>query len=190
MNFVELPFVTASGEVSRGEKMLYAGTDPESYITEYTLVNEDTVSDVVCGFQVLGSGFSSPSRGGGGGRTCAPTTSTALSLSLSLPLSLSQFRRDRSFSSTINPLRTDPATKGSTSTISPGTNLPSLSLFLSSLSLFLAISICFWIRLSGLGVDLPVAEEAGVHVPPPLRLHGDHCTGQTTGPNPLYHRDD
>ena len=27
--------------VSRGEKMLYAGTDPESYITEYTLVYED-----------------------------------------------------------------------------------------------------------------------------------------------------
>ena len=31
----ELPFVTASGEVSRGEKMLYSGTDPESYITKY-----------------------------------------------------------------------------------------------------------------------------------------------------------
>ena len=30
-----------AGEVSRGEKMLYAGTDPESYITEYTLVYED-----------------------------------------------------------------------------------------------------------------------------------------------------
>ena len=28
------------GEVPRGEKMLYAGTDPESYITEYTCVNE------------------------------------------------------------------------------------------------------------------------------------------------------
>ena len=27
-----------AGEVSRGEKMLYSGTDPESYITEYTLV--------------------------------------------------------------------------------------------------------------------------------------------------------
>ena len=27
-----------SGLVSRGEKMLYSGTDPESYITEYTLV--------------------------------------------------------------------------------------------------------------------------------------------------------
>ena len=24
------------GEVSRGEKMLYSGTDPESYITEYS----------------------------------------------------------------------------------------------------------------------------------------------------------
>ena len=29
------------GEVPRGEKMLYSGTDPESYITEYTLVYED-----------------------------------------------------------------------------------------------------------------------------------------------------
>jgi len=28
-----------SGEVPRGEKMLYSGTDPESYITEYTLVH-------------------------------------------------------------------------------------------------------------------------------------------------------
>ena len=40
---VELPFVTACGEVSHGEKMLSSGTDPESYITEYTLVYEDTV---------------------------------------------------------------------------------------------------------------------------------------------------
>jgi len=31
----------ASGEVPRGEKMLYSGTDPEPYITEYTLVYED-----------------------------------------------------------------------------------------------------------------------------------------------------
>ena len=38
---VELSFVDASGEVPRGEKMLYSGTDPESYITEYTLVYED-----------------------------------------------------------------------------------------------------------------------------------------------------
>ena len=30
------------GEVSRGEKMLLFGTDPESYITEYTLVYEDS----------------------------------------------------------------------------------------------------------------------------------------------------
>ena len=30
-----------SGEVPRGQKMLYPGTDPESYITEYTLVYED-----------------------------------------------------------------------------------------------------------------------------------------------------
>ena len=29
-----------AGEVSRGEKMLYFGTDPESYITEYTFVYE------------------------------------------------------------------------------------------------------------------------------------------------------
>jgi len=29
------------GEVPRGEKMLYSGTDPESYITEYALVYED-----------------------------------------------------------------------------------------------------------------------------------------------------
>ena len=29
------------GEVSRGEKMLYSETDPESYITEYTLVYEE-----------------------------------------------------------------------------------------------------------------------------------------------------
>jgi len=40
------PFVVCyrmeySGEVSRGEKMLYAGTDPELYITEYTLVYEE-----------------------------------------------------------------------------------------------------------------------------------------------------
>jgi hypothetical protein len=32
---IDSGFVTASGEVSRGEKMLYSGTDPESYITEY-----------------------------------------------------------------------------------------------------------------------------------------------------------
>jgi len=30
-----------SGEVPRGEKMLYSGTDPESYITDHTLVYED-----------------------------------------------------------------------------------------------------------------------------------------------------
>ena len=29
------------GEVSRGEKMLESGTDPESYITKYTSVYED-----------------------------------------------------------------------------------------------------------------------------------------------------
>jgi len=31
------------GEVSRGEKMLYSGTDPESYITEYTSVYEENI---------------------------------------------------------------------------------------------------------------------------------------------------
>ena len=30
-----------SGEVPRGEKMLYYGTDPESYITEHTLLYEE-----------------------------------------------------------------------------------------------------------------------------------------------------
>jgi len=29
------------GGVSRGEKMLYSGIDPESYITEYTFVYEE-----------------------------------------------------------------------------------------------------------------------------------------------------
>ena len=29
-----------AGQVPRGEKMLYSGTDPESYITEYTKVYE------------------------------------------------------------------------------------------------------------------------------------------------------
>ena len=33
---VERPSVEASGEVPRGEKMLYSRTDPEPYITEYT----------------------------------------------------------------------------------------------------------------------------------------------------------
>jgi len=31
------------GDVSRGEKMLYSGTDPESYITEYSLVYEENI---------------------------------------------------------------------------------------------------------------------------------------------------
>jgi len=35
------PSVIDSGEVSRGERMLYSGADPESYITEYTLVYAD-----------------------------------------------------------------------------------------------------------------------------------------------------
>jgi len=36
-----LTLIDSYGEVSRGERMLYSGTDPESYITEYTLVYED-----------------------------------------------------------------------------------------------------------------------------------------------------
>ena len=35
------PAGMCSGEVPRGEKMLYSGTDPESYNTEFTLVYED-----------------------------------------------------------------------------------------------------------------------------------------------------
>ena len=35
--------IDSDGEVPRGEKMLYSGTDPESYITEYTLVYEDKI---------------------------------------------------------------------------------------------------------------------------------------------------
>ena len=34
MSVDPLPSVEASGEVQRGEQMLYSGTDPESYITE------------------------------------------------------------------------------------------------------------------------------------------------------------
>ena len=34
-------------KVSRGEKMLYSRTDPESYITEYTSVYEAKTFDVV-----------------------------------------------------------------------------------------------------------------------------------------------
>ena len=34
-------------KVSRGEKILYAGTDPESYITEYTIVYEEYSSGVI-----------------------------------------------------------------------------------------------------------------------------------------------
>ena len=40
-----VPFVEASGEVPRGEKMLYSGADPELYITEYILAYEDKLSD-------------------------------------------------------------------------------------------------------------------------------------------------
>ena len=38
---IDSGLVGRTGEVSRGEKMLYSGTDPESYITEYTLVYEE-----------------------------------------------------------------------------------------------------------------------------------------------------
>ena len=40
-----------SGEISRGEKMALRGTDPESYISEYTLLNEhnDAISANVDG---------------------------------------------------------------------------------------------------------------------------------------------
>ena len=38
--------MTVSGEVTRGEKMLNSGTDPESYITEYTLVYEENTPKV------------------------------------------------------------------------------------------------------------------------------------------------
>ena len=34
--------IEASGEVPRGEKMLYSETEPESYITEYALLHKDT----------------------------------------------------------------------------------------------------------------------------------------------------
>ena len=36
------------GEVPHGEKMLYSGTDPESYITKYTLVYEENIMDGGC----------------------------------------------------------------------------------------------------------------------------------------------
>ena len=39
-------WLVGSGEVPRGEKMLYSGTDPESYITEYSLVYEDYSLDL------------------------------------------------------------------------------------------------------------------------------------------------
>ena len=38
--------VRSVGEVSREEKMLYSGTDPESYITKYTLVYEYLITKV------------------------------------------------------------------------------------------------------------------------------------------------
>ena len=43
---VELPFVTTSGEVSRGEKIALRETGPESYVTEYTVVYEDNPAPV------------------------------------------------------------------------------------------------------------------------------------------------
>ena len=33
-----------AGEVPRGEKMPSSGADPESYVTEYTLVNEEPLN--------------------------------------------------------------------------------------------------------------------------------------------------
>ena len=48
-----------SGEVSRGEKMLYSGTHPESYTTEYTLVYEENTE--ICTGNILEiSGFGNP----------------------------------------------------------------------------------------------------------------------------------
>jgi len=43
-------------EVPRGEKMLYSGTDPESYITEYTLVYEDKTK-ILRGLRSSGGSF-------------------------------------------------------------------------------------------------------------------------------------
>ena len=48
------------GEVPSGDKMLYYGTDPESYITEHTLVYEDkitpqTVARCLVGVEVYSS---------------------------------------------------------------------------------------------------------------------------------------
>ena len=49
---LETPFVLRDGlrvgEISRREKMIYSGTDPESYITEYTLVYEENEEHSVC----------------------------------------------------------------------------------------------------------------------------------------------
>ena len=36
-----LSVIDSGGEVPREEEMLYSGTDPESYITEYTLVYKE-----------------------------------------------------------------------------------------------------------------------------------------------------
>ena len=40
------------GEVPRGETILYSGTDPESYITEYTQVYEQKISPPVCSWKI------------------------------------------------------------------------------------------------------------------------------------------
>ena len=37
---IEIKLDNSAGEVSRGEKMLQSGTDPETYITEPTIVYE------------------------------------------------------------------------------------------------------------------------------------------------------
>ena len=46
--------MSSAGEVSRGEKMLESGTDPESYITDYSLVYE--------GEPGIGPGLAAPAR--------------------------------------------------------------------------------------------------------------------------------
>ena len=68
-----------SGEVPRGEEMLYSGTDPRSYITECILVFQD-VQGVGCriqgslcgvqgsGFRLWGSGLRQTGLGGSGSR--------------------------------------------------------------------------------------------------------------------------
>ena len=58
--FCEIENILNWGEVPRGEKMLYSGTDPESYVTEYTLVYEDSTG-ASSGNTQLSTGASSSS---------------------------------------------------------------------------------------------------------------------------------